>query len=252
MNRIELMNKVKNNLAEYGILCGYDCRGEMNPEGKEKKHDGTLEICIPERDITMKAGIEVTQFIYKEYLMKKYVNRVREVEGIYGYDAMVVVTEYIPEKSRELLRKKGLNYADACGNIYVNCNKMMIFVDGKANLYAKKPKVNLFNDKGIATAERLLKVKRSSWHLKDIAEAFRVKCDACPVELSVRKGYCRSCTEGASWGGVYNYFRAYEKEGFIYQDKDTKEWSWTVPDESGDDGRERMRKRIKDEKEKRG
>lgn len=99
----------------------------------------------------------VMQFIveYKKQLAVYQVDQIAKAQDIRF--PLLVVSEQIPDPVREQLRMKGIGYMAANGNIFINNNHIIIFLDGNKPLKESKPVTNrAFTKTGLKAVFHLL------------------------------------------------------------------------------------------------
>ncbi|QEC41548.1 type IV toxin-antitoxin system AbiEi family antitoxin [Pseudobacter ginsenosidimutans] len=99
----------------------------------------------------------VMQFIveYKKYLTAYQVDQIIRAKDFRF--SLLVVAEQIAAPARELLRKKGVAYLEANGNIFINTSQAIIFLDGNKPIRETKPVTNrAFTKTGLKAVFHLL------------------------------------------------------------------------------------------------
>lgn len=99
----------------------------------------------------------VMQFIveYKKHLAAYQVDQVAKAQD--PRFPLIVVAERIADPAREQLRKKGIAYLEANGNIFINNSQTTIFLDGNKPIKTAKPVTNrAFTKTGLKAVFHLL------------------------------------------------------------------------------------------------
>ncbi len=156
-----------------------------------KELDGKLTLFIAGKNIRL--FVEV-----KKELRQHMLPHIFELAG--KHQPFMIVAENIFPKLKEMLREKKITYLDTAGNIYVNTETNLIWIDGNKPVDEKKPVTNrAFTKTGLKTVFYLLLYKNA-------------------INLPHRK---LAEITGVALGNIKNVIEGLRDAGFVLQVNDT-------------------------------
>lgn len=172
MKKADLREKFRSNLPHLlGELPIHDIKYEA-PLTKDK--EGALADMIA----TVKIG-RVTRKLVFEFKQRGFPMElepgVEQLKALTGHDPQyvpVLVTTFLSESGRQLLRASGINYLDLSGNAYLSFDNVLIHKQAPANAYASvKEGINIFADRASLVLRELMANPDRYYTVRGLAEA---------------------------------------------------------------------------------
>ncbi len=100
---------------------------------------------------------------------------IEQLKALTGHDPRyipVLVTTFLSESGRQLLRASGINYLDLSGNAYLSFDNVLIHKQAPANAYvAAKEGINIFADRASLVLRQLMASPNRYYTVRGLAEA---------------------------------------------------------------------------------